>query len=213
MDKRLFWDSTKAPTVWAIDDAFKDVPAILSQLESLKANNDFPFSTVIIDPISIYADRVLTEMQWEASKRSKVVDTRQLYGDLATNLRVLLLRFHALPCHVLWLCHVKDGGLALAGSTADKLPAYMSHTFLCEATANGIATKYELHTQPYGPYTQLGSRWRIADDAGNRWGLPSPMVPSFKCVAQIYGLNGKPLSLSVPGFINGADYSSWPPKQ
>lgn len=209
MDKNLWWDPDYAPKVWAIEDAFKDLPPALARLESMKAEGTFPFQTLIIDPISIYADRVLAEMQMRASAANKEKDGRQLYGDLANHLRVLVLRVHALPCHVLWLCHVKEGGLSLAGQTAEKLPAYMDFTWLC---SNSAGLGYEFHTAPYGAYSLLGGRWSKANSTGKRYGLPSPLIPSFKAVSQVMGLENKPVSLAMPGYPDGANYK-WPPEE
>lgn len=206
MDPALWWDPKSPPTVWAIEDAFADVPPSLAKLEALKAAGTFPYETIIVDPISIYADRVLAELQMRASGDKKAVDNRGLYGDLANHLRVLVLRFHALPCNVLWLCHVKDGGLALAGQTAEKLPAFMDFTWMC---VNGGVDGYVLHTRPYGAYSILGGRITIRDTNGTPWGLPSPMIPSFKAIAQIFGL-GVPISPAMPGHPMGAKYD-WPP--
>lgn len=211
MDPNLWWDPKDPPIAWEIEDAFKDLPPALAKLEALKASGDFPYGTIIIDPISIYADRVLAEMQLRASLNGdKQKDNRGLYGDLANHLRVILLRFHALPCHVLWLCHVKDGGVALAGQTADKLPAYMDFAWLCTNTAALGKPNYEFHTQPYGAFSMLGGRWSVRDEAGIKWGLPSPIIPSFKAVAQVMQLPDKPVSLAMPGFPEGANYT-WPP--
>lgn len=209
MDPEYFWDRNKPPTVWAIEDAFKDLPGILARLEKLKAENTFPYRTLVIDPISIYADRVIAEMMMRNSSDPKANnDKRALYGDLANHLRVLLLRVHALPCHVLWLCHVKEGGVSLAGQTADKLPAYMDFTWLC---SNSPGIGYELHTAPYGVYSILGGRYTWANAKGKRYGLPSPIIPSFKAISQVMKLGQAP-SPSMPGFPEGANYN-WPPEE
>lgn len=207
MDRSLWWDENTPPTVWAIEDVFKDINPLLTRLEDYKAKGTFPFSTVVIDPISIYADRALAELQMNASRANKTVDNRALYGDLANHLRVFVLRVHALPCHVLWLCHVKDGGLSLAGQTAEKLPSYIHSTWLC---TNNMGVGYELHTAPYGAFNQLGTRTKIKGEDGLMYGLPSPMIPSFKLITQIYGLD-KPVSPAIPGYPKGAKLQ-WPPK-
>lgn len=209
MDPNLWWDPRKAPTVWAIENGLADVPVLLARLEALKSSGKFPFKTVVLDPISIYAERILAELQMKEPGK----DNRQVYGDLANHLRVLLLRFHALPCNVLWLCHVKDKGLALAGQTADKFPAYMDFKWMTNVIAiPGRPATYELHTAPFQNYTFLGGRWSVTDAAGQRWGLPDPLVPSFKVVAQIMGLAEQPVSPSVPGYPTGVAYT-WPPPQ
>lgn len=212
MDKRLWWDPEVPPQVWAIENAFKDLHPSLLKLEQMKAEGKFPFKTLVIDPISIYADRVISELKTNASNNSKsgAIDNRAVFGDLANHLLVLVHRVHALPCHVIWLCHIKAGELSLAGQMADKLPAFMNLTVLLTKTATlGAAPLFEMHTEAFGAYTQLGSRAKFIDSAGNYWGFPSPMIPSFKALAQIYGL-GEPVSKSMPGLPNGARYT-WPP--
>lgn len=209
MDPQYFWNPVKPPTIWAIENAFQDMPIMLGRLEKMKAEGNFPFRTLVIDPISIYADRAMAEMVLNAAISKKEKDGRQLYGDLANHLRVFLLRVHALPCHVLWLSHVKEGGVAIAGQTADKLPAYMDYTWLCQNTP-GVG--YEMHTAPYGAYTILGGRYTWANSKGKRYGLPSPIIPSFKAVAQVMKLADKPVSAAMPGFEEGANYE-WPPEE
>lgn len=208
MDPDLFWDKSKPPTVWAIENAFADLNPMLVRLEKLRAENTFPFRTIVIDPISIYADRVMAEMMQNAASAKKETDNRKLYGDLANHLRVLLLRIHALPCHVLWLCHIKEGGLSLAGQTAEKLPAYMDFTWL---VSNSAGLGYELHTAPYSAFNILGGRWSTRSASGKRYGLPSPVIPSFKAISQIMNLGIAP-SPSMPGFPEGANYT-WPPME
>lgn len=207
MDRSLWWDEKVEPVVWAIENIFQDVNPMLTRLETLKAANTFPFQTVVIDPISLYADRYLSERLTILASSSKGgVDTRQLYGDLANHLRATVLRIHALPCHVLWLCHVKEGGANIAGSTAEKLPAYIHNIWLCE---NTLGAGYRLYTQPYGAYTILGGRTKLKASDGQLWGLPSPLLPSFKLVAQIFGLGDAP-SPAVPGYPKGVRMT-WPP--
>jgi len=210
MDPELWWDAKKPPTVWAIENAFQDLSPMLARLEKAKAEGNFPFKTIVIDPISIYADRVIAEMVLRNASDPKANnDKRAMYGDLANHLRVLLLRVHALPAHVLWLCHIKEGGVSLAGQTAEKLPAYMDFTWLC---SNSPGLGYELHTAPYGAFSILGGRWSVRNASGKRYGLPSPIIPSFKSIAQVMKLDGVPSSVSMPGFPEGANYN-WPPKE
>lgn len=214
MDPAYWWNEREKPEVWAIENAFADIPKMLGELESMKAKNEFRFRTVVIDPVSVYADRVIAEMEERAStaamKSNKSVDRRALYGDLLLHMRVQLMRFHALPANIIWLCHVKDGGIAIPGQTADKFPAYMDFKWMV-ANAPGLnGPDYTLHTQPTGAFGMLGGRWSVKDASGKRWGLPSPMVPSFKCIAQILGMERAP-SPAVPGFPDGVNYE-WPPR-
>lgn len=213
MDPALWWDEKVKPEVWAIENAFADMPGMLGNLEKLKATNNFPFRTIVIDPVSIYADRVIAELEMRASesmaKTGKSVDRRALYGDLLLHMRVQLMRFHALPANIIWLCHIKDGGIAIPGQTADKFPAYMDFTWLCTNTPSSEGNNFLLQTQPTGAFSMLGERSKIAGADGKRYGLPSPMIPSFKCVAQILKL-GVPPSPAIPGYPQGLTYA-WPP--
>lgn len=211
MDPAFWWNPSKPPTVWAVENILNDIPSALARLEKMRAEGVFPFRTIVIDPISIYADRYLAEaMQRAAADPKGNKDPRAMYGDLLNHLRVLVLRVHALPCHVIWLCHVKDGGLSVPGQSAEKLPAYMDFTWLCQ---NSTAMGYEMHTAPYGAYTILGGRYTWANSKGKRYGLPSPIIPSFKAVAQVAKLQGQPpLSVAMPGYPEGADYT-WPPEE
>lgn len=192
------WDSNVAPDVWAIEN-MSDVPVALARLEQLAAGGNFPYKTLVFDPLSIYVDRVLSELM----TRNPGQDTRRYYGDLANHLRVLLLRFHALPCHVLWLSHVRnDGnetnGPALGGQMGTKLPAYMDFKLLTNVqTAPSAPPVFELRTRPFRTWTFLGSRYQ----------LPDPMIPSFKCLAQVLNLPDQPASPAVPGYAAGVVYN------
>lgn len=210
MDRNLWWNPGKAPTVWAIEDILKDLGPLLVKLEVAKAEGKFPFQTIIVDPVSLYADRAFTELYALAARGAKNgVDGRQVYGDLMMHMRGLILRVHALPAHILWLCHVKEGGLALSGSTAEKLPAYVDYTWLC---TNMQGSGYQLHTAPMGAFQLLGGRYTWANSKGQRFGLPNPIVPSFKAIAQAMKLNIQPSHPAVPGYPEGVNYQ-WPPEE
>jgi hypothetical protein len=191
------WDPKVGPDVWAIEQ-MADIPIILARLEQLVASGKFPYETLVIDPLSIYVDRVLSELM----AHSPGQDARRYYGDLANHLRLILMRFHALPCHVIWLCHVRaDGnetnGPAIGGQMGTKMPAYMDFKVLTNVQTSPTTDPiYELRTRPFRSWTFLGSRWP----------MPDPMIPSFKCIAQVLGLENRPVSPSVPGFPDGVTY-------
>jgi hypothetical protein len=196
MDPALWWDPKISPVVRAIEK-YTDMSEEIARLEGLAAKKTFPYETLIIDPLTVYVDRFLSELM--AADLYK--DNRKYYGDLAAHIQALVRRVHALPCHVLWLCHVKhDGsevnGPHIGGQMAEKFPAYCDFKWLTNVvTAPNQPPHYELRTQPFRTWTFLGGRWPLYD----------PMVPSFKCVAQLLGL-GKPVSPSIPGYPAGADY-------
>lgn len=192
------WNPKFEPVVWAIE-RMADIPTVLGRLEQMSVSGNFPFRTLVVDPLSIYVDRVLSELM----EQNPGQDTRRYYGDLANHLRLILMRFHALPCHVLWLCHVRsDGnetnGPAIGGQMGTKLPAYMDFKVLTHVqTAPNMPPDYQLRTRPFRSWTFLGGRWS----------LPDPMIPSFKCLAQVLGLEPPP-SPSVPGFPDGVTYNA-----
>jgi hypothetical protein len=200
MDPTLWWDAKVPPEVWTIE-SMKDVPQILTRLEDLAIKGKFPYQTLVFDPLSIYTDRIIAELQQQNPGR----DNRQVYGDLANHLRVLVLRLHALPAHVIWLTHVKSGGSdvngpAIGGSMGEKFAAYCDFKWLTWAQSmQGQASTFELRTAPFRTWNWLGGRWQ----------LPDPMIPSFKCVAQILGLVEQPVSPAVPGYPQGVNYNGW----
>lgn len=202
MDPVFWWNPQHTPAVWVVDNILQDMPPLIARLEAMAHAKQFPYQTVIVDPLSIYTDRFIAEeLMREPGK-----DNRQVYGSLANHLRALVLRFHALPAHVLWLSHLKDvegpdsAGPAIAGQMGSKFPAYCDFKWL--TTVNSIVGKpptYELRTAPYRSWTFLGGRWKV----------PDPLIPSFKCVAEIMGFKEKPAHPAVPGFPDGATYADW----
>jgi len=198
MDPQWWWDPAIPPDVWVIENAMKvgnresDIAMILARLEKAKFDNRFPWRTIVIDPLSIYVDRVLAEL--EAAPNGK--DKRQLYGDLASHLKNLLNRFHALPANILWLCHTKqEGGLAIAGQMGEKFPSFCDFKWLTFANPGvpGQPPVYELHTQPFRQWNFLGGRWP----------LQTPLIPSFKLIFPLLGVAEKPVSPAMPGFPHG----------
>lgn len=201
MDRNWWWDPNVAPDVWVIENAMKtgnkasDIVTILERLEAAKQSGRFPWKTIVLDPLSVYVDRVLGEL---VASRSGGGDARQLYGDLATHLKMLLNRFHALPAHVLWLCHTKaEGGLAIAGQMGEKFPSFCDFKWLTYANSMsampGAPPTFELHTQPFRQWNFLGGRWP----------LPSPLIPSFKLIFPLLGITDRPVSPAMPGFPQG----------
>ncbi len=213
MDPSLYWDPNYPPDVWEIERAMSngkgpgDVLLMLNKLEAAAHTGHFengqPFPrTLIVDPISIYTDRMLSELK-QADPGS---DGRQIYGALADHLKILVMRFHALPCHVLWLCHTTQaGGLAISGQMAEKFPAFSDFkwmTYVDSMTAPNAPPSFQLHTKPF-------RQWNIL---GGRFDLPSPIIPSFKVISQLLRLPEQPVSPAVPGYPTGVVYD-WPPQK
>jgi hypothetical protein len=203
MHPDLWWDPAVPPEIWVIEKAMAsgkqqgDTVTILNRLEeaarvAASGGKPFPWRTIVFDPISLYTDRMIAEMQLNDPGK----DTRQVYGDLANHLRVLILRVHALPAHVLWLCHTKnDGSLAMSGQMAEKFPAFCDFKWMTWANTIGVAQPvYELHTAPFRQWNFLGGRWPI----------PSPVLPSFKIISAYLNMPEQPVSTAVRGW-------NWPP--
>jgi hypothetical protein len=202
MDPIYWWNPKKAPAVWVVDNIFADMPKILAELEQMAQAKQFPFKTIVFDPVSIYTDRFIAE----ELLREPGKDNRQVYGNLANHLRAIVLRFHAMPAHVFWLSHLKpaegdNNGAAIAGQMGEKFPALCDFKWLTNVnTVPGKPPQFELRTLPFRSWTFLGGR-------GKR--LPDPMVPSFKCVAEVLGVQDKPLGPAVPGFPDGCSYAQF----
>jgi hypothetical protein len=199
MDPELWWDPKVPPKVWAIEK-MTDMPESVARLETMAREKRLPWKTIVIDPLSIYVDRYLSEQMALGIHK----DPRQYYGDLMNHLRSLILRLHALPADVLWLCHVKNDGAetngpAIGGQMGGKFPAFCDFKWLTVAAPPqpNQAPTYELRTRPYRSWTFLGSRWL----------MPDPLLPSMKCVAQILGRPQVPVSPAVPGYPEGVTYN------
>ena len=197
IDRNWFWDPNKMPTIWGVEDSLQDFPKMLNDLENMAASGRMPFTSLVIDPISILADRYVAEKIRAEPGR----DNRQIYGDLGNQLRNMILRIHALPLHVVWTAHVQTEGeapgLAIPGQMGDKFPAYCDCKWMARVNIKpNQAPQYELHTQPILPWTWVGSRYPI----------PSPIIPSFKPVFDFWGMPERPVSPACPGYPNGASY-------
>jgi hypothetical protein len=192
MDRDYWWDPNHAPDVWAQENMM-DLPIAVTRLQTMAKGGKFPFQSIIVDSVSIYAERLLAELKMANPGE----DNRQRYGSLADALRAQVVRINALPANIIWLCHVTtEGELTLPGKAAATIPAYMDHKWLCVAVTEGKkATDYQLRTVPYKKATWLG----------NRVAVPDPSIPSFKYIAGCLGLPIKPVSPACPVF-GGVDY-------
>jgi len=82
--------------------------------------------TVVVDSLTFYGEMKLSELETMDTRRDK----RQLYGDLASHLRYVMIQIHKFPVNVLWLALAKEGGeehalggVSIPGQTATKAPA------------------------------------------------------------------------------------------
>ena len=189
--RSFWWDPDFKPTVWAMENMLDYRPSI-DRLRTMIAQKKCPFQTLVFDSLSIYGKRVLRELRTGDPKR----DGRQNYGDLEYSIDYLVSDIHTLPLHVIWLCHVtEDYQLTVPGKATAAVWANMSHKWLVRADVNGDSINYQLQTRPFRGGTWLGGR-------GNP--LPSPMIPSFKCIFPLLGLKDKPVSPAVPDYMGQA---------
>lgn len=191
--RTYLWDPNFEPGVWAMESMLDYRPA-LDKLRALIAAKKCPYKTLVFDSLSIYGQSVLRQLK----SMNPTQDNRQRYGDLTDAVAFLIGEIHALPLHVIWLCHVTDDyQLTVPGKATAASWAYMSHKWLVRADVTpGAAVNYQLHTAPFRTATWLGGRGEP---------LPDPMIPSLKCLFPLLGLTEKPVSLAVPDF-GGVEY-------
>jgi hypothetical protein len=191
MDPRMWWDPKSPPDVWEIENMM-ELPKIVTTLINKKP---LGFETIVIDSISIYAQRVMRELKGA----NPGGDGRQRYGELADALSSLVSRVHSLPAHILWLSHIdNEMQLSVPGKATEAIWAYMSHKWMTHVETSGKQTEFQLHTTPFQRASWLGGRSGMN-------ALPSPMVPSFKPISELLGLTAHPISPSCPDF-GGVSY-------
>lgn len=191
-DTRLLWDPNVLPSVWAMEemgDYFKAV----QRLSTMAASGKCPFRTLVFDSVSVYTQETVCEL---AEKNPKS-DPRQNYGSLGEAITRLVKLIHALPMHVLWLCHTDpDDQLIVSGKATHTAWANMGTKLLVRAEVRGKDVNYQMHTRPFRMATWIGVRAAV---------LPDPMIPSFKVLAHYMNLPEQPVSPTLPTF-NGVEY-------
>lgn len=191
MNRELWWDATVEPVVWEIENMM-EMPKSVTRLLEMAQAGKLPFQTIICDSLSIYAERVLREL----NAANPGQDKRQQYGMLFEGLRALVPRMHSLPAHIIWLCHVDDEmQLTVPGRASAALWAYMSYKWMtCVSTSPQPNTpaEYQLHIRPWLRADWLGGRSHI--------NAPSPMIPSFKPLSELLGFDERPPSPACPRF-------------
>ena len=186
-DVQLLWEPNVLPMVWAMED-MADYFKAVARLEEMARTGKLPFSSVVFDSVSLYTQRVISEL---AEKNPKQ-DPRQNYGMLGDAITLLVKRIHALPMHVIWLCHTDpDDQLLVSGKATHTAWANMGTKLLVRAEVNGKTINYQMHTRPFRLATWIGVR---------SYRLPDPMIPSFKALAYFAGLNDYPTSAAMPSF-------------
>jgi hypothetical protein len=112
------------------------------------------FSTLVIDSLTFLGDLYL-----DANK--EVVDKRQVYGNLLTFIRGAMVQIHRIGAKICWLALDKveaDGqtaGIALAGQSANKIPAACMYTFHMGVRHDRSGKEpptYQLHSRQDGIY-------------------------------------------------------------
>jgi hypothetical protein len=192
MDHSLWWDENRPPRVSAVEDMM-ELPQLVTRMVGQKKIED---ETLVIDSISIYAQRVLRELK----SKNPGQDGRQRYGELADALSAQVARIHSLPMHVIWLCHVdEEMQLTVPGKATSALWAYMDYKWMTHVEARaGQPPDFQLHIRPFLRATWLGGRSVI--------NAPSPVIPSFKVLAELLGLpDSVPPSPACPDF-GGVSY-------
>jgi hypothetical protein len=187
--RAFWWDPNFEPGVWAMESMLDYKPAI-AKLRTLISSKQCPYQTLVVDSLSVYGQRVLSELK----DKDPSGDNRQRYGSLNDAVSWLVSEIHTLPLHVVWLCHINDEyQLAVPGKSTAAVWALMDHKWLIRADVKPNAkTDYQLHTRPFRTATWIGGRGEE---------LPDPMIPSFKCVLPLLGFDGKPISPSVPDYM------------
>lgn len=198
MDPALWWDPKCPPTVNEIENML-EMPQLVTSLLATKGT--LKYQTLVIDSISIYAQRIMRELK----AANPGGDGRQRYGELGDGLSALVSRVHSLPLHVIWLCHVdEEQQLSVPGKATSSLWAYMDYKWMTHVVTADKSVDFQLHTRPFGRATWLGGRSGMNV-------LPSPMIPSFKPIFELLGLKEKPVSPACPDFAgqsyrDGASY-------
>ncbi len=191
-DENLLWNPDVLPVVHAMETR-KDYFTELAKLEELAKVGKFPYGTLVFDSVSVYTQDVISELAQDNPKN----DPRQNYGMLGDAITLLVKRIHALPCHVIWLCHTDpDDQLLVSGKATHTAWANMGTKLLVRANVNGTAINYQVHTRPFRLATWIGVR---------SFSPPDPMIPSFKALAYFAGLDEYPASPALPSF-NGTEY-------
>lgn len=171
MDPTLWWEPTVKPLAWAIDKVEDMAGAYMKALPLVQSGK---VRTVVIDSLSFYSDLYLAYLYNLITSH----DTRKIYGELGIHLRDLRVKWHQLPCNVIWLCLVKEAdeenkmaGPLIPGQQATKFTAGCDNIMYIRATA----TDRFIHTKRYLGYIaggREGSR-TVADT------LPEPTFRSY----------------------------------
>lgn len=177
MEDDQFYEPGVLPQVWSIESPKEMMEAIM-EAEAQLRKDPSSIGTLVIDSITFYAEAYFAQLEGEHS--GKRYDPRQLYSNLASHLRWLMIRIHQLPVNVLWLTLAKEGsegdslgGVSIPGQTAVKAPARCDIWCFLEQLYKGPKQPqiFRMHTQNYAGFK-----------AGHRFGSMLPAVienPSY----------------------------------
>lgn len=169
MDRNTWFESNRAPIVWAIEK-MPDMAKAVRDAEPLIKRGDV--QTIVVDSLTFYSDLVFNYFE----SIGGVKDPRQLYQKLASHLKTLREEIHLLGCNVVWLCLAKDpgeeqpvGGPMLSGQNAPKFAAGCDYLLYHRHFQNGSVAplQWEIRTRKYINYAAGGrDEGRLPDPLG-----------------------------------------------
>lgn len=163
-----FYEPDRPPRVFGVTDA-KEMMETVTHVEELFKQNPDEIQTLVLDSLTFYAEMMFSDLEAASGNRDK----RQLYGDLASHLRYLMIRLHKLPVNIVWLALAKEGGedhalggISIPGQTATKAPARCDIWAYIEQIEKRKERIFRTHFQTYAGFK-----------AGHRFGdLLPPMM-------------------------------------
>lgn len=156
MPKDAFFDPKRPPTVWTLEKA-ADAMTALKDLKAELEKEPGKYKTVVVDSITLHADMMLNA--YKTSQPPGKDDMRAVYSSLLTYLQNMQLRFHELPCNVIWTALPAEpdpesgtlGGPLVPGQAKMKLAARCDFVFYHQSVqAGGQPPRWELRTRQYG---------------------------------------------------------------
>lgn len=190
MPEDAFYHPGQGPVILPVADQQAMVAALHTAEQWVRAGY---IDTVVVDSLTFYAESWLQHeiAKMLAAPGSKGIDTRSLYGALASHLSNTRVQIHKWPCHVVWLALQAPpddnqlGGPMLSGKSRQRFPAGCDHIFRhrkYDATFEdgSVGPVFEVQTAAHTNYVGGGR------DGG---ALPDTIPwPSFRIVAEYLGL-------------------------
>lgn len=191
MPSDVFYDADIPPEVWPVENAAQMAEAIRDAEPLIRRGDYF---TLGVDSVTFYADTWFNAIvkRWGEVNKNKPLDTRAIYGGLASHMQDLRIQIHKWPCNVVWLslesagdADRPRGGPMLPGKTREKFPAGCDHIFYHRSYTypdeNGDLVPYfEMHCGAFGNW-MIGGR-----DSGM---LPSSIFnPTYREFAELLKL-------------------------